>query len=109
MSLQQLAPALVIAAMVLLLGVVAFTSVAAHMLRSRFPDVWQSEGQPREWLWLQRTSAQSHVLGFLDERRYLATNDDRYIRLCAILRVGWYAALLLFLVAFAVLAAVVLA
>ena len=66
------------------------SSRAAFILRSHFPAVWESEGRPVRWLYLNRMPSKSHFFGFLDERRYLATGSSSYARLCGAIRVGWY-------------------
>jgi len=78
----------------LIAALVVSTSLAAKVLKQRFPAVWTAEGEPEAWLWLQRTSVSGSILSFLDEKRYLAANDDRYSRYCAVLRLGWYLVLL---------------
>jgi len=73
---------------------VVASSRAAFILRSQFPTVWEAEGRPVRWLYLNRMPSNRHFFGFLDERRYLATGSPSYARLCSIIRLGWY--LLLF-------------
>jgi len=86
--------ALLFAAFAVLVGT---TSHAAFVLREKFPRAWEAEGRPERWLYLNRTTPGNHFFGFLDERRYLATNDAAYARLCTALRIGWR----LWLIAFA--------
>ena len=84
---------------VLVVATVAATIVMTHLLKSRFPSVWQAEGQPERWLWLQPVPASGHVLRFLDERRYLASGDPAFVRFCSVLRLSWYVTLTSFALA----------
>ena len=68
----------------------AGTVLMAFMLRSRFPVLWAEWGSPVAWLWLARTPASRGFLEFLDRRSYLKTNSRGFIRLCSILRTGFY-------------------
>ena len=95
---NALANVLVAALFILLPTLIALTSIAAHTLKGRYPAVWQAEGEPERWLWLQPARPSQHIFGFLDERRYLATGSARYARLCAVVRLGWYAFFILFVV-----------
>jgi hypothetical protein len=79
------------------------TSIMAFTLRRRFPEVWKNWGEPVEWLWLTNASLGRHVFGFLDSRGYRTTGDARFILFCDAIRSGWYAALILFPVAFLLL------
>ena len=81
----------------LFLGVlVAASSRAAFILRSHYPAIWEAEGRPVRWLYLNRIPSKNHFFRFLDERRYLATNSASYSRLCGAIRAGWYVWFLLF-------------
>ena len=81
---------------VLLCALVAASSRAAFILRSQFPSVWEAEGRPVRWLYLNRMPSKSHFFNFLDQRRYLATGSATYSLLCSAIRVGWYLFFLLF-------------
>ena len=81
-------------------ALVAASSRAAFLLRSKYPALWEAEGRPVRWLYLNRMPSNSHFFGFLDERRYLATSSASYSRLCSVIRAGWYAWFLLFACSF---------
>jgi hypothetical protein len=79
-----------------LCALAAASSRAAFILRSQFPSVWEAEGRPVRWLYLNRMPPKNHFFTFLDQRRYLATGSASYSRLCSAIRVGWYLFFLLF-------------
>ena len=78
-----------------LIACIAGTLAMVRQLKSGFPATWQAEGTPEKWLALSTSPASGHVLGFLDERRYLATGAESFIRLCNALRMAWRVALIL--------------
>jgi len=77
-------------------ALVAASSRAAFILRSQYPAIWEAEGRPVRWLYLNRMPSKNHFFRFLDERRYLATNSASYSQFCGAIRTGWYVWLLLF-------------
>jgi hypothetical protein len=77
----------------------AGTVLMAFTLRRRFPGLWAEWGSPEAWLWLARTPASRSSMEFLERRSYLSTEDQGFIRLCSILRVGYYAVPVFFVVA----------
>jgi len=79
---------------------VASNVIVVSRLRSNFPALWTALGRPTHWLYLTRTSKSKHFFTFLDNQRYLETNDRQFINQCRALKVGWYAFLFLFLAAF---------
>lgn len=105
---RQLVFVLPVVVVTLLVVLVVLTSAAAHILKRRFPATWAAEGEPHQWLWLQRTTFEAHVFGFLDERRYEAAGDPNYSRFCAAIRGAWYAFFILLVVSGGAMAAVLL-
>jgi hypothetical protein len=97
--------ALVYSVFCLLAGVALGTIAMAFTLRRRFPEFWSQLGEPTEWLSLQRTTLDRHVFEFLDSRTYLKSEDPGFIRFCGVLRFGWYAFFVLFVIAIFVLGA----
>jgi hypothetical protein len=87
--------ALAYLSIVCLVACIAGTLAMAHQLKHRFPATWQAEGTPEKWLALSTSPASGHVLGFLDGRRYLATEAESFIRFCNVLRLAWRLALIL--------------
>jgi hypothetical protein len=95
--------ALVYSVFGLLVGVGLGTMAMGFTLRRRFPALWMQLGEPIEWLSLQRTALGRHVFEFLDSRTYLKSDDPGFIRFCGVLRFGWYAFFVLFVIAIFVL------
>ena len=81
-------------------ALVAASSRAAFILRSQYPAIWEAEGRPVRWLYLNRMPSKSHFFQFLDERRYLATNNASYLKLCGAIRTAWYVFFLVFACSF---------
>ncbi len=79
-----------------LVACIVGTMAMVRQLKQGFPATWQAEGNPEKWLTLSTSSASGHVLGFLDERRYVATSSASFIRFCNTLRLAWRVALILF-------------
>ena len=75
------------------------TIAMAFTLRRRFPNLWIQLGEPTAWLGLVPTSRDRHVFEFLQHREYRRTTDVGFIRLCEMLRVGWYCFFPLFVAA----------
>jgi hypothetical protein len=96
---NQTATFLVVTVFVLLGLLAVATSIIAVTLKRKHPRVWAAEGKPEQWIWLTKAPPGQHIFGFLDERRYLTTGDTRLARVCAAVRVGWYAFFVLLLVA----------
>ena len=96
MTISSSITALACLAIACLVACIAGTLAMVHQLKHRFPATWQAEGNPEKWLALNTSPASGHVLGFLDERRYLATSSASFIHFCNALRLAWRVALILF-------------
>ena len=96
---QSIAQILVYALFALAIALVAATVFMVFNLRRRFNRVWEEWGTPDRWLFLNQTTVGNSVFVFLQERGYLATGDQSFVRLCSIVRAGWFSLPILFLCA----------
>jgi len=86
----------------------AGTVFMSFTLRRRFPVLWAEWGNPESWLWLARTPANRSVLESLERRSYLSTDNQKFIRLCSILRTGFYVLPVLFVLTMGIMLVVLL-
>ena len=94
MTIDECFQALAYLTVAILFATIVGTVIMSNHLKRNFPTTWQAEGSPDKWLTLQTCATSGHVLGFLDEQRYLATNEFSFIRFCHALRMLWRIALI---------------
>ena len=85
------------------------TSLAALILKHKFPDLWKAEGNPERWIYGNHMPKSKHFFNYLDEKRYIATGSNNYSRFCTSIKYGWYLFFFLFIISFIGVTANVLA
>ena len=78
---------------------IAFSVFVITSLKRKFPRLWEALGSPERWIYLNRTSRENHFFTFLDSKRYLETNDPKFIFQCKATKVGWYGFFIFFVIA----------